>query len=78
VNNKFRYRIAQQAIKAVNFIHKNDVIHSNLSARQFLVDEKLNIRLSDFGGSSLRGSEAIVMEIATHFLPWDKDSPNTV
>lgn len=78
VTNKFRYRVARQAIEAVNFIHKNEVIHSDLSARQFLVDKRLNIRLSDFGGSSLRGSEAIVMENATHFLPRDEDSPNTV
>jgi serine/threonine protein kinase len=78
VNNEVRYRIARQAIEAVDFIHKNEVIHSDLSARQFLVDERLNIRLSDFGGSSLRGSEAIVMENATHFLPRDENLPNTV
>ncbi|KAJ5081525.1 kinase-like protein [Penicillium alfredii] len=73
-----KYRIARQAIKAVAFIHKKDVIHSDLSARQFLMDKKYNIRLSDFGGSSLQGSEAIVMENASHFLPRDEDSSNSV
>lgn len=73
-----KYRFARQAVGAVAFIHKKDVIHSDLSARQFLVDKKCNIRLSDFGGSSLRGSEAIVMENASHFLPRDEDAPNTV
>lgn len=73
-----RYRVARQAIEAVVFIHKKDVIHSDLSARQFLVDQRCNIRLSDFGGSSLQGSEAIVMENATHFLPRDEDAPNTI
>lgn len=73
-----KYHIARQAIKAVAFIHKKDVIHSDLSARQFLMDKKYNIRLSDFGGSSLQGSEAIVMENASHFLPRDEDSPNSV
>lgn len=43
------------------FIHGNDVIHSDLNARQFLVGKSCNIRLSDFGGSSLQGSEAIVL-----------------
>ncbi|KAB8252842.1 hypothetical protein BDV35DRAFT_386889 [Aspergillus flavus] len=35
-------------------------------------------RLSDFGGSSLQGSDALVMENTTHFLPRDEDAPNTV
>lgn len=37
-----------------------------------------DIRLSDFGGSSVQGSDAIVMENATHFLPRDENLPNTV
>lgn len=78
LTNHAKYRIARQAIEAVAFIHSKDVIHSDLSARQFLVDKKCNVRLSDFGGSSLQGSEAIVMENASHFLPRDEDSPNTV
>lgn len=49
------------------FIHGKDVIHSDLSASQFLVDKNGDIRLSDFGGSSLQGSEAIVMENAPTF-----------
>jgi serine/threonine protein kinase len=78
VTDQFRYRAARQAIEAVDVIHRKQVIHSDLSARQFLVDESLNLRLSDFGGSSLHGSEALVMENATHFLPRDEDAPNTV
>lgn len=78
VTDQFRYRVAQQAIEAVDFIHHKGVIHSDLSARQFLVDRQLNVKLADFGGSSLHGSEAIVMENATHFLLRDEESPNTV
>ena len=74
-----RCRFARQAIEAVTFIHSKDVIHSDLSARQFLVDKNgKDIRLSDFGGSSVQGSDAIVMENATHFLPRDENLPNTV
>lgn len=74
-----RCRFARQAIEAVTFIHSKDVIHSDLSARQFLVDRNgKDIRLSDFGGSSVQGSDAIVMENATHFLPRDENLPNTV
>jgi serine/threonine protein kinase len=64
---QWRYRLARQALEAVIYIHKMNVVHSDLSARQFLVDEYRNIRLSDFGGSALNGSSAIVMENATHF-----------
>lgn len=78
LNDCTRYRMARQAVEAVVFAHEKDVIHSDLSARQFLVDRRCNLRLSDFGGSSLRGSDAIVMETATHFLPRDEDKPNTI
>lgn len=77
-SHRARCRIARQAVEAVVFIHGKDVIHSDLSARQFLVDRMSNVRLSDFRGSSLQGSEAIVMENATHFLPRNEDSPNTI
>ena len=60
------------------FAHQKDLIHSDLSARQFLVDRGCNLRLSDFGGLSLRGSDAIVTETATHFLPRNEDEPNTI
>lgn len=43
-----KYRIARQAIEAVVFIHEKDVIHSDLSARQFLMDKKYNIRLAQY------------------------------
>ncbi|KAJ5961295.1 kinase-like protein [Penicillium vulpinum] len=54
-----KYRIARQAIEAVVFIHGKDVIHSDLSARQFLVDRNYNVRLSDFGDRSLRSGSTI-------------------
>lgn len=73
-----RYGFARQAVEAVAYIHEMEVIHSDLSARQFLVDKNRNLRLSDFCGSSLQGSEAIVMENTTHFLPRDENLPNTI
>lgn len=75
---KYRCRVARQAIEAVQYIHHRDVIHADLAAKQFLVDKALNVRLSDFGGSSLHGSEAMVRETVTHFLPRDIDAPCTV
>lgn len=78
LTSRARCRVARQAVEAVIFIHEKGVIHSDLSVRQFLVDKNCNIRLPDFGGSSLQGSDTIVMGTAIHFLPRDEDLPNTV
>ena len=78
LTNHAKYRIARQVIEAVAFIHSKDVIHSDLGTRQFLVDKSCNIRLSDFGGSSLLGSEALVVESVSHFLPRNTYYPSTV
>jgi len=78
VDDAFRYGVARQTIEAVAFIHQKNIIHSDLSARQFLVDEKKNIRLSDFGGSSLHGSDAMVIEGPTHYMPRGEREPNSV
>lgn len=69
---------ACQAVEAVNLIHHRDIIHSDLAARQFLVDDFLNLRLSDFGGSSIQASCALGLEGVSHFLPRDDRLPNTV
>ncbi|RDW83657.1 uncharacterized protein DSM5745_03983 [Aspergillus mulundensis] len=78
VPSGIRYQFARQAVEAVHYIHGKGVIHSDLAARQFLVDETFSLRLSDFGGSSLHGGESIIVENATHFLPRDCSSPTTV
>ncbi len=39
-------------VEAVVFIHSNGVIHSDLAARQSLLDIMLHVKLGDFGFSS--------------------------
>lgn len=51
-SHRAKCRIARQVVEAVAFIHGKDVIHSDLSAGQFLADGNNSVRLSDFGGSS--------------------------
>lgn len=43
-----KYRLAQQAVEAVVYVYGKDVIHSDLSARQFLVGQDLNIQTVRF------------------------------
>lgn len=78
VPHGFVTRAARQAVNAVNYIHRNGVVHADLAARQFLLDDGMHLRLSDFAGASLDGSEALVIENATHYLPRDEVSPSSV
>ncbi|KAJ9215473.1 hypothetical protein DTO166G4_2843 [Paecilomyces variotii] len=77
VSNEFRCRAAEQVVEAVHYIHEEGVVHSDLSARQFLLDEKMNVHLSDFCGSSLNGSKALVIENPSHYLPRGQMLPST-
>ncbi|WEW60079.1 serine/threonine protein kinase [Emydomyces testavorans] len=68
----------QQIIEAVVKIHEHDVVHSDLALRQFFLDDDLNVRLGDFNSSQYPGHVALGYEKASHCLPRDYDSPNTV
>lgn len=63
-----RLRWAKQAAEGVALLHAADVIHCDLSARNFLLDSNLNLKISDFGGASLGGSEPSACP-ATRYKP---------
>jgi serine/threonine protein kinase len=52
-----RLQWARQAAEGLAVLHDANVIHCDLSPRNFLLDYDLNLKISDFGGSSLCGSE---------------------
>ena len=62
------------------FIHGKGIIHSDLAARQFLLDSKLHVKLSDFGFSSFSDGDVLGFENASHHLPRDTDGkrPSTI
>lgn len=78
VTNKFRIRIARQAVQAVAFMHRKAVTYSDIAARQFLLDDRLNVKLSDFGCSSFQGETGLGIENTTHQLFRDDSLPNIV
>jgi serine/threonine protein kinase len=51
-----QWRWGQQIVEAVVLIHKYGIIHSDLALRQYLLDDQLNARLSDFGASAFRAA----------------------
>ncbi|KAI4165247.1 MAG: hypothetical protein LQ342_001115 [Letrouitia transgressa] len=77
---------ARQIIESALYIHLKGVRHSDFRLDQWLLDADFNARLSDFNGSGydsnlslgLEGCKAIANEIASHYLPRDPTSDNTV
>ncbi|EGX93690.1 Protein kinase-like domain [Cordyceps militaris CM01] len=73
ISDSCRIQFAQEIIEAVVFIHSKGIVHSDLAARQFLVDEALHVRLSDFGFSGFGGGDVLGFENSSHHLPRDID-----
>lgn len=81
-----RKRWARQIVESAEYIHTMGVRHSDFRLEQWLLDETLNARLSDFNASGydrnveigLEGSEALGAETASHFMPRDPAHDNTV
>jgi serine/threonine protein kinase len=80
ISNERRVRFAREIIEAVEFVHSKGIIHSDLAARQFLLDSTLHAKLSDFGFSSFSKGDALGFEVSSHHLPRDIDSkrPSTI
>ncbi|KAI9747142.1 MAG: hypothetical protein M4579_007518, partial [Chaenotheca gracillima] len=73
-SDAFRLRVVQESTEAVAFIHSKGVIHSDLAARQLLLDADLHVKLCDFGFSAFEGTEEIGFENYRHWLPRDSVS----
>lgn len=63
-----RLQWSRQAAEGLALLHAADVIHCDLSPRNFLLDADLNLKISDFAGASICGSEPSATP-ATRFLP---------
>lgn len=70
-SSQCRIRFAREAIEAVEYIHNRGIIHSDLAARQFLLDSTLKVKLSDFGFSSFGDGDVLGWENPSHHLPRD-------
>lgn len=62
-----RYQWAKQAAEGLHVLHSLDVVHCDISPRNFLLDCDLNLKISDFGGASISGSEPSAVA-GTRFL----------
>lgn len=53
-------RWIQQVVEAVVFIHSHRILHGDLSCNNFFLDDKLDIKLGDFAGSSIDGVDSLI------------------
>jgi serine/threonine protein kinase len=69
-----RYQWARQSAEGLSAVHSAGAIHCDISPRNFLLDDDLNLKISDFGGGSLSGSKPTAI-YSTRFLPpgYDED-----
>lgn len=73
---ELRLKFAQKATEAVAYAHSKGVIHGDIDAVRFLLDEQLNVKLSGFTDASFIGDKGLNVISHRHFLP--RDTPNTV
>lgn len=70
-----RARRAIQAARAIEAVHNSHIVHADVAPRNFLLDDKLNIRICDFGGSSHPGRPVPLSAPGARYqsLPWAHD-----
>ena len=73
-----RLRFAGQATEALAYVHSKGVIHGDIAARRFLLDEQLVVKRSGFTYASLVGEKGLNITSYRHFLPRDNMVRNTV
>lgn len=64
-----KYSWAIQIAEALEFIHFSGVIHGDLTWHNIFLDENLHVKLADFAGSSLDGSELLIAVTPSHRYP---------
>jgi serine/threonine protein kinase len=57
ISPELRLRWAKQAAEGLQLLHSAEIIHCDISPRNFLLDADLNLKICDFAGSSMSGSK---------------------
>ncbi|KAM5432016.1 hypothetical protein MferCBS31731_007686 [Microsporum ferrugineum] len=57
ISDALRLRWGKQAAEGVDLLHSHDILHCDISPRDFLLDDNLDLKISDFGGVSVSGAE---------------------
>ncbi|KAJ5110875.1 hypothetical protein N7532_001410 [Penicillium argentinense] len=76
IQMEMRMQWIHMAIEAISSIHRLEIIHADISARNFLVAENLSIKLCDFSGSAIGGQTPLVAEEERYQMA--PDSPRSI
>ena len=68
-DTKIRYKWVAQLCSALLHLHNHSIIHCDLSCRNVLLNDNLDVKLADFGGSAIPGKKALVREETRSSLP---------
>ncbi|KAK0764787.1 hypothetical protein N5P37_002256 [Trichoderma harzianum] len=60
VSRPLQLQWARQAAEGLQLLHAFDILHCDVGPHNFLLDASLNLKIADFGGSSINGSYASV------------------
>lgn len=62
VEKETKEKWIRNVLEAIDFIHSFEIVHADISARNFLVADDLSIKLCDFAGSGIGPDAAMVAE----------------
>lgn len=61
-------RWAHQAAEGLHYIHTRNILHCDIYVSNFFLDDNLNLRIGDFGASSIDEVSPLLMYRSTHQL----------
>lgn len=64
-----RHKWALEATESIKLLHSHGVLQGDVGPHNFLLDNNLELKICDFGGSSLDGSKATVVPGVRYRLP---------
>ena len=64
-----RFQWTLQATEGLQILHSAGIIHCDFSPRNLLLDANLELKVTDFGGCSIRGSRTLAMGSVRYYLP---------
>ena len=69
------YRIFNQIIESIEYIHSLDIVHFDIKPQNIMIDSKHKVKLIDFGGASLmRGNKFIRNVYSPYYAPREYDN----
>lgn len=58
ISTALRFQWAKEAAEGLQVLHDAEVVHCDVEPKNFLLDSDLDLKISDFSGSSLEGTRA--------------------